>query len=261
MRQPVLLVAVAAACLWGCSTSPVKAPAGADTAAIAAAVASSDRSDADRAEDAYRKPQAVLEAAQLRSGMRVVDFLPGRGYYTELAARVVGPKGAAIAWFPPHLSRFADAIDARLEGNRLPGARKSVVELKDLASQLGPLDAALLILVYHDIYLPPREGAMTPPRFGTPADAVAALYAALRSGGIVLVEDHVGPAGGDPATTANTLHRIDPAVIRRDFEAGGFVFDGESDALRNPADDISKPMYQAAVPHMTDRVLLRFRKP
>jgi predicted methyltransferase len=261
MRHLSLLAATAAVSLWGCSTAPVRAPAGPDTAAIAAAVASSARSDADRAEDPYRRPQAVLEAAQLRPGMRVVDLLPGRGYYTELAARVVGPNGAAIAWFPPQLSRFADAIDARLQDNRLPGASKSMVELKDLAGQVGPLDAVLLILVYHDMYLPPRDSGMAPPRFGTPADAVAALHAALRPGGIVLVEDHVGPAGGDPATMAGTLHRIDPAVIRRDFEAGGFVFDGESDALRNPADDITKPMYQAAVPHMTDRVLLRFRKP
>jgi predicted methyltransferase len=261
MRHLNLLAAVAAAFLWGCSAVPVRTPAGPDTAAIAAAVASSARSDADRAEDAYRRPQAVLEAAQLRPGMRVVDFLPGRGYYTELAARAVGPRGAAIAWFPPQLSRFADAIDARLQNDRLPGATKSTVELKDFASQVGPIDAALLILVYHDMYLPPREGGMAPPRFGTPAEAVAALYGALRTGGVVLVEDHVGPAGGDPVTAADTLHRIDPAVIRRDFEAGGFVFDGESDALRNPADDITKPMFQAAVPHMTDRVLFRFRKP
>ena len=261
MRHLNLLAAVAAAFLWGCGMAPVRAPAGPDTAAIAAAVASSERSDADRAEDPYRKPQAVLEAAQLRPGMRVVDFLPGRGYYTELAARAVGPHGAAIAWFPPQLSRFADAIDARLQNNRLPGATKSTVELKDFASRVGPIDAALLILVYHDMYLPPREGGMAPPRFGTPAEVVAALYGALRSGGVVLVEDHVGPAGGDPATAANTLHRIDPAVIRRDFEAGGFVLDGESDALRNPADDITKPMFQATVPHMTDRVLFRFRKP
>jgi predicted methyltransferase len=257
----ILLLAAAATVLGACHSLLRRAPPGPDSPAIAAAIASGARSEADRAEDAYRRPQAVLEAAQLRPGMRVVDFLPGRGYYTELAARTVGPKGTTIAWFPPQLARFADAIDARLQGGRLPGAVKSTVDLPEFAARLGPLDAALLILVYHDLYLPPREGDMAPPRFGTPAEVVATLYAALRPGGVVLVEDHVAPAGADPAVAAGTLHRIDPAVIRRDFEAGGFVYDGASDALRNPADDITRPMFQAAVPHMTDRVLLRFRKP
>lgn len=261
MRQPILLPGIAlAAVLCACQMVPHKAPAGPDSAAIAAAIASSARSEADRAEDVYRRPQAVLEAAQLRPGMRVVDFLPGRGYYTELIARTVGPRGATVAWFPPQLARFADAIDARLQGGRLPGALKSTVDLGDFAARLGPLDAALLILVYHDLYVPPREGDMAPPRFGTAAEVVATLYAALRPGGIVLVEDHVAAAGADPVVAAGTLHRIDPAVIRRDFEAGGFVYDGASDALRNSADDLSKPMFQAMVPHMTDRVLLRFRK-
>ncbi|MFO1400660.1 MAG: hypothetical protein U1F06_06980 [Steroidobacteraceae bacterium] len=261
MRHSYWLLAATALLLGACSGNPRKVSAAPDSAAIAAAIASTARSDADRAEDAYRRPQAVLEAAQLRPGQRVVDFLPGRGYYTELIARAVGPRGATFAWFPPEQSRFADAIDARLQNGRLPGARKSTAPLGDFAAQLQPLDAALLILVYHDLYLPPREGAMAPPRFGTPAEVVAALYRALRPGGVVLVEDHVAAAGADPAVAADTLHRIDPAVIRRDFEAGGFHFDGASDALRNPADDIGRPMFQAAVPHMTDRVLLRFRKP
>ncbi|MCC7463579.1 MAG: class I SAM-dependent methyltransferase [Gammaproteobacteria bacterium] len=259
MRTGYCLLA-ASLLLGACSTNSLRTSA-ADSAAIAAAIASSGRSAADRAEDSYRLPQAVLEAARLHPGMRVLDFLPGRGYYTDLIARTAGPRGASIAWFPPALSRFTDAIDARLQEGRLPGMQKSSVPLGELATQLGPLDAALLILVYHDLYLPPREGGMAPPSFGTPAEVVAALYAALRPGGLVLVEDHVAAAGAEPVSTAGSLHRIDPAVIRRDFEAGGFVLDGSSDALRNPSDDVGKPVFQAAVPHMTDRVLLRFRKP
>ena len=261
MRHSYWLLAAIALLLGGCAANPRKMSAAPDSAAIAAAIGNAARSDADRAEDAYRLPQAVLEAARLRPGMRVMDFLPGRGYYTELVARTVGPRGATIAWFPPEQARFADAIDARLQDGRLPGAQKSTVAPGQFAAQLGPLDAALLILVYHDLYLPPRADGMAPPRFATPAEVVAALFGALRPGGIVLVEDHVAAAGADPVLTAGTLHRIDPAVIRRDFETGGFVFDGASDALRNPADDIARPMFQAAVPHMTDRVLLRFRKP
>ena len=57
------------------------------------------------------------------------------------------------------------------------------------------------------------------------------------------------------------LHRIDPAVIRADFERAGFVFDGESDLLRNAGDDHGKLVFDPSVRGKTDRVVYRFRKP
>ena len=60
---------------------------------------------------------------------------------------------------------------------------------------------------------------------------------------------------------AGTLHRIDPAIVKRDFAAAGFVLDAESDVLRNPADDLSKGVFDPAVRGKTDRFMLRFRRP
>ncbi|MEO7774831.1 MAG: hypothetical protein ABIT61_09095 [Steroidobacteraceae bacterium] len=48
--------------------------------------------------------------------------------------------------------------------------------------------------------------------------------------------------------------------LKRDFIGAGFVFDGASDALRNPADD-RKLGSRNAVAHQTDRAMLRLRKP
>jgi predicted methyltransferase len=75
------------------------------------------------------------------------------------------------------------------------------------------------------------------------------------------VVDHVAEAGGDTRQVVDKLHRIDPAVIRADFERAGFVFDGEADLLRNPADDRSKLVFDPSVRGKTDRVVYRFRKP
>jgi predicted methyltransferase len=78
---------------------------------------------------------------------------------------------------------------------------------------------------------------------------------------VVAVIDHVAQPGGDVREVADKLHRIDPAVIRRDFEQAGFVFDGESDLLRNSADDHSKLVFDPGVRGKTDRVAYRFKKP
>ena len=72
--------------------------------------------------------------------------------------------------------------------------------------------------------------------------------------------DHVAPAGS-PADSGDTLHRIDPALLRKDFEAAGFVFEAQSDMLRNPQDDYAKPMFDPTVRGKTDRFVYRFRRP
>lgn len=59
------------------------------------------------------------------------------------------------------------------------------------------------------------------------------MFNVLKPGGIYVVNDHVAT----PDTAPDTVHRIDPAVLRREIEAAGFQFGGEDDARRKPADD------------------------
>ncbi|HWK52037.1 MAG TPA: hypothetical protein VNR40_19215, partial [Steroidobacter sp.] len=73
--------------------------------------------------------------------------------------------------------------------------------------------------------------------------------------------DHAAAAGADPATSVDALHRIDPAIIKRDFEAAGLTFEAESKAFANAEDDHTKPVFDPAVRHKTDQVMYRFRKP
>jgi len=94
-----------------------------------------------------------------------------------------------------------------------------------------------------------------------PAKSLARLVPALKSGAVVVVVDHAAKAGSDPLKEVDATHRIDPAVVKRDFEAAGLTFDGELDALRNSADDYAKPVFDPAVQHKTDRFVMRFKKP
>jgi predicted methyltransferase len=106
---------------------------------------------------------------------------------------------------------------------------------------------------YHDLHL----------EFFGPADLAAvnkAIFAALKPGGIYLVLDHAAAAGSG-LRDASTLHRIDPEVVKREVLAAGFVLDAESDALRNPADDHSRKVFDEAVRGKTDKFIFRFRKP
>jgi predicted methyltransferase len=88
----------------------------------------------------------------------------------------------------------------------------------------------------------------------------AAIFQALRPGGVFLVIDHVATAGSGLRDT-ETLHRIDPDTIRSEVTTAGFVFESQSEALRNPADSHSLPVFDPAIRHKTDQVILKFRKP
>ena len=231
----------------------------ASAAAIAAAIASPDRPAADREQDPRRHPQQVLEFAGVAPGMHVIDVFSAGGYYTELLARTVGVKGQVIAYNnPPYAAFAAKGIEARYAGGRLGNVRQVTATLEDLELRPDSLDLALIVLSYHDLYWRPADGSWPPT---DPAALLAKLYKALKPGATVVVEDHVANPGGDTAQVVDAQHRIDPAVVRRDFERAGFVFDGESRVLANPADDHSKAVFDESVRGSTDRFLYRFRKP
>jgi predicted methyltransferase len=88
----------------------------------------------------------------------------------------------------------------------------------------------------------------------------AAVFRALKHGGVFFVIDHVAQ-GGSGTRDTNTLHRIDPEIIKRDMEAAGFILAAESDALRNPADTHALRVFDPAIRGHTDQVVLKFVKP
>src|ERR1700761_3954829 len=74
------------------------APVLAKTTAYDAAVADSARPDADKQLDAERKPAEMLAIAHVKPGMKVMDLIPGKGYFTRLFSVAVGPKGYVYAY-------------------------------------------------------------------------------------------------------------------------------------------------------------------
>jgi predicted methyltransferase len=98
---------------------------------------------------------------------------------------------------------------------------------------------------------------------GDPKKVLAILYRALKPNGLVVVVDHVANETPRPelSPVANRLHRIDPRAVRADFEQAGFTFAGESDVLKNAADDHSKSVFNPAVRHQTDQFIYKFRRP
>ena len=192
--------------------------------------------------------------------MTVLDLGAGTGWYAEILARAVGPGGRVIAHNHPGARNTlrAEDFDARYGNGRLPNVEQLFERHSELELPRESVDVVLMSMVYHDTYWH-RDGVDWGP-IDRPA-LLGSLRAALKPGGIVGVVDHYAAAGRDPFESVMAAHRIDPAVVRRDFAAAAFEPDGESDVLRNPNDDYTLSVFDAAVVGRTDRFVLRFRKP
>ncbi|HEY6642091.1 hypothetical protein [Povalibacter sp.] len=222
-------------------------------------LANPDRFASDAQEDVWRKSPQVLAFMNLQPGQHVLDYLAGGGYYTELLSGVVGPSGRVYAYNNPEYAKYAgDTPAQRYAGNRLANVTQLSGVPEALAIDPASLDAVLFVQSYHDLHWRAKDGSWTPT---DPAKSLARVVAALKPGGIAVVVDHVAAAGSDPAVTVDATHRIDPAAVKRDFEAAGLVFDAESPVFSNPADDHTKAVFDESIRHKTDQFMYRFRKP
>ena len=251
MRRHVIL----SLCL---GLAAVTQPAMAAPGGLAAAVATPGRSAGNVKLDASRKPAEVLAFYGVKPGMSVVDMFGGNHYWAEILAPAVGPKGKVLVWEP---TQFYDA-DAKkdFEAFAAKAPNVSIVATPFEAPQLPKnfADFLLINLNYHDVYW---ESAKYGVKRMDPAAFVKIVYDAMKPGGVVGIIDHSAVAGGDTRAVVDKLHRIDPAVVKADFVAAGFKFDGESDLLRNSADDRSLLVFDDKIRGKTDRFVYRFRKP
>jgi predicted methyltransferase len=224
------------------------------SAAIASAIADPGRPAADVALDGARHPSEILTFIGLKSGQKIVDVFPGP-YWDRLFSKVVGPKGKVIAFLPVEIIKAGD-VKAPAEGApALPGypnVSRTVAPI-DAFSTAGKVDVVWIRQNYHDLY-DPFMGPANVPAFNR------AVFMALRHGGLFVIIDHSAPDGSGLADT-NTTHRIDAAVVKKDMAAAGFVFAGESNVLRNPADTRDKLVFDKTIRGHTDQFVYLFRKP
>ncbi len=226
---------------------------------VAAAVSAPGR-PADAVQlDEVRRPAEVLTWLGLERGDRVLDYFTGTGYYAEIMARAVGPQGSVTGWNAPGFGRN-ERVVAALNAIRQRSPNTSFYSTPTTAIALAPnaYDFVMVHLVYHDAYW---ESA----RFGLPRidpnTVTQAIFQATKPGGTVAVIDHIAGPGRETRAEVEATHRIDPAVVRADFERAGFVFDGQSELLRNPQDDRSKNVFDPSIRGRTDRFVYRFRRP
>ena len=236
------------------TTAAMPAAAAVTSPAIAAAVVDTGRPDKERALDAGRKPAELLSFIHLKSGQKVVDIFPG-AYWDRMFSKVVGAKGSVTMWQSVEMAK-AEEEKLPADGSHPLAGYTNVTAMSgpiNAFSTPRPVDVVWMRQNYHDLY----------DKFMGPADVPAfnlAVFKALKHGGVYVIIDHSAPDGSGLAAT-DTTHRIDSAVVKKDMATAGFVFAGESNVLRNPADARDKLVFDKTIRGKTDQFVYLFRKP
>ncbi|MFC5741772.1 class I SAM-dependent methyltransferase [Dyella tabacisoli] len=248
----MLIVAVA---LVAWTNVPAKSASGVPTY-IASAVTDSARPPDDKAQDAKRKPDEVLAFAGIKPGDKVVDLMPGSGYYSRIFGKIVGTTGTVYALQPTEMDKAAPKGLQSLKTFAGTPAYPNVTVLVQSAAAIAipeQVDMVWTSQNYHDLH-DPFMGSPDMARFNR------SIFDALKPGGIFLVLDHAAAEGSGLSRT-DDLHRIDPAAVKAEITAAGFEFVGESKVLRNAEDKHSLSIYDPSIKGKTDKFIYKFRKP
>jgi len=205
------------------------------------------------------KLSELIRFARIEAGSTVIDVYPGDGTWTRLFSDIVGPKGRVYSFVPAEVAHFKnDPVGGMRALAKEPG-RENVEAVS--ANLVAPPEAVQLAdvlwlhLFYHDLHT-----ALIQAKGATAAQFNRAVYERLKPGGFYVIVDHAAAAGAGTGA-AQSLHRIDPASVREEVEAAGFVLDGESTLLANKDDPHSVKVFDPSVKGETDRFAFRFVKP
>ncbi|PZM10484.1 methyltransferase [Rhizobium tubonense] len=197
------------------------------------------------------KLSELIRFARAKKGSTVIDIYPGDGDWTRLFSDVVGPEGRVYNFVPAEVAHFKnDPVGLMGRLAKEPGRENVEAVSSDLLAMpkaTQPADVVWLHLFYHDLHT-----ALIQKKGATAAEFNRAVYERLKPGGSYVIVDHAAAAGAG-TSDAQSLHRIDPASVREEVEAAGFVLDAQSTTLANKVDPHSIKVFDPSIKGETDR--------
>ena len=230
----------------------------ADAAAVKekleAAMASDVRTPEEKARDANRKPVETLQFFGLEDDMRVLELLPGGGWYTKLLAPVLAENGELyVAIGTTNVAGLVEAgtlenvnvVETEGDFVRPEGQRRFQIEGLKI-----PVQDIDMVLTFRNMHNFTEEG-----RRGLNDE----VFRVLKKGGHYGVVDHT--RRHMQGENDENWRRMDPVQMIKEIEAAGFEFVDYSTLHYRPDDELRYEVGRKTVTGNTDRFTLLFRKP
>jgi predicted methyltransferase len=227
-------LALAVSIAFVATASPAQPP----NAGLKQAVAASHRSDANRARDPYRHPAETLAFFGIKPTDTVVELWPGGGWYTEILAPYLAQRGKLIVAAPT--AKGLESTQKRLTAKpELFGKVQPVnfpTVLGGTGVEPGTADAVLTFRNVHNF----KMGYMQAEKQDYSAEAFREIFAMLKPGGVLGIEDHRLPESAN-AERERSSGYIKVSTVRSLAEQAGFKFAGLSEINANKKDTANWP--------------------
>ncbi|MCP5090481.1 MAG: class I SAM-dependent methyltransferase [Gammaproteobacteria bacterium] len=219
------------------------------------ALAAEARPQADRDRDRNRKPLETLNFFGLKDNMRVLELIPGGGWYTRVLAPVLAENGELyvalgtrrvkeVLLNEPGFEQV-ELLETTDNLRRPEGSR--FYQLDDFELGVSGLDMVVTFRNLHNFDPESR------------ARVNSQVFKALKSGGLYGVVDHT-MRHMEPADYENR-RRIDPVLVIKELVDLGFEFVDYSDLHFRADDELEYEVGRRSVTGNTDRFTMLFRKP
>ena len=224
-------------------------------ASLKKAMKSELRTEKDIKRDRNRMPIETLKFFGLRSNMKVIELIPGSGWYTKLLAPVLAENGEfSVAMGTGRVSKnlvgkpgmdFLNIINDNANIRREKGDRFYSVDKFDLSEK--DVDIIFTFRNYHNFGFEGRQLMNQ------------AAFKALKSGGIYAVVDHT--RRHMQKLDNENGRRVDPVLAIKEIQDAGFVLVDYTDLHYHSDDELRYEVGRKSVTGNTDRFTLKFRKP
>jgi len=218
---------------------------------IKSAMKSEHRSDKDKDRDRNRKPAKTLEFLGIKSDMKVLELIPGGGWYTNLLAPALKDKGQLyVAMGSEKLLSKEGFSKVKTVSNDSKWERNEEEERYNLLNvdfDVENIDAVLTFRNYHNLSLATRTKVNE--------EAIKAL----KPGGIYGIVDHT--RRHMQKENDENGRRIDPVLVIKEVQAAGFVFVDYSSMHYKADDELRYEVGRKSVTGNSDRFTLLFKKP
>ncbi len=222
---------------------------------ITAAMMDEGRTEAEVARDGNRKPVETLEFFGLKDDMRVLELMPGGGWYTKILAPTLREKGELYVAIGTNTVKTnllsQDGFDhvkvLEIDAERERNGPFRTSNISSFEFGVSDVDLALTFRNMHNFTPDGRRNIN------------AAVFKSLKSGGLFGVVDHT-KRHMEPMTNENK-RRADPVQIIQELMDAGFEFVDFADLHYRPDDELRFEVGRKTVAGNTDRFTLLFRKP
>ena len=253
--KPGFLIAMLLAACFAVPPAIAKDPLTPFQKKVAAVMKMPHRSAKNRARDRNRAPARALHFCRMRDDMKVLDWAPGRGWYTEILGPLLKDRGEL---YVSTLAASLKRIDHLLKLEPMSRVKKLPVDVSrhpdthditmgNIDFKMDDADLVLNFREYHNLDQ------------STVLEFNRAVLKALKPGGYYCIIDHTRRHMG-PDTYENR-RRVDPVLVIKQVETAGFRFVDYSKMFYRPDDELRFDVGRSTVRGNSDRFALLFQKP